>query len=189
MVGRATVLLAMAALFSASVLAITIPGDFDSDGDVNLDEYAMFAACYPVVGGECGVDADLSRDGLVDLRDFALFQAAFNGEHEHPALPNTYVGYDLIGVHDPQSDSYDADCVSCHGTMVGEKALDGLTTTAHGRMLLFFAAGNERCVECHTTRTDILTGSTANLRKQVDLEATECAVCHDSVSELVWYVR
>ncbi len=68
--------------------AIT-PGDFDADGQVDLDDFAAFATYVagpgeaPLASPEC-LDAvltafDFNGDGDVDLADFATFQAAFTG--------------------------------------------------------------------------------------------------------------
>lgn len=62
-----------------------LPGDFDLDGDVNLDDFMIFTDCFAgpdlPPAGICpvGVDADLDGDNDVDLIDFALFQIAFDG--------------------------------------------------------------------------------------------------------------
>ncbi len=66
----------------------TIPqdfsGDFDSDSDVDVDDFRYFAEC--AAGSGPGVDAgpgcrwaDMDADADVDLHDFALFQLAFTG--------------------------------------------------------------------------------------------------------------
>ncbi len=66
-------------------VALGVTGDFDADGDVDLDDYGLFYACFDGPGvppaGSCpgGVDADLDNDGDVDLDDFAVMQAAFAG--------------------------------------------------------------------------------------------------------------
>ncbi|MCP4246868.1 MAG: hypothetical protein GY778_07450 [bacterium] len=58
------------------------PHDYESDGDVDLDDYAEFAGC---LGGPDGAIADCCRvfdgdsDGDVDLVDLADFQAVFAG--------------------------------------------------------------------------------------------------------------
>ena len=59
-----------------------VPGDFDGDGDVDLDDYALFPACVTGPGG--GVppgceDADFELDNDVDFGDFGVFQLAFTG--------------------------------------------------------------------------------------------------------------
>ena len=66
----------------------TIPGDLDDDGDVDLDDYAVFVDCLGGPGvttppGGCSADefdwADVQPDGDVDLEDFATFQEVFTG--------------------------------------------------------------------------------------------------------------
>jgi hypothetical protein len=60
-----------------------LPGDFDGDGDVDLEDYAEFPACMSgpdLDPGPEGCDAfDFEFDLDVDLLDFASFQAAFTG--------------------------------------------------------------------------------------------------------------
>lgn len=67
----------------------TIPnlkGDFDEDGDIDLDDYAFFELCNSVSGPgveppfeEC-LAFDFDDDGDIDLRDFGEMQQAFTGE-------------------------------------------------------------------------------------------------------------
>lgn len=56
------------------------PGDFDGDGDTDLDDYFTFQSC--ILGPDVGVTiqcdtADFDLDGDVDLRDAAIFQNFF----------------------------------------------------------------------------------------------------------------
>jgi hypothetical protein len=56
------------------------PGDCDYDGDVDLGDFADFAACLLGPGGGLGPDCtcfDLDDSGDVDLADFAAFQEVF----------------------------------------------------------------------------------------------------------------
>ena len=56
-------------------------GDHDCDGDVDLDDFGAFQACYAAVApfaGGCGV-FDVDNGGAVDLIDFAALYAAFTG--------------------------------------------------------------------------------------------------------------
>jgi len=66
-------------------------GDFDSDGDTDLNDFSVFQYCFggpnrPPARAEC-TTADLDLDGDVDLADFARFQGCFNGPNRSPACP------------------------------------------------------------------------------------------------------
>jgi len=63
-----------------------ILGDTDDDGDVDLDDYLVFANCLAGPGQPCSPEGcpgtippgpDLDRDADVDLADFATLQAVF----------------------------------------------------------------------------------------------------------------
>lgn len=58
------------------------PGDFDDDGDVDLDDYSTLATCMTGPNGGVPPDchpADLDQDDDVDLQDMARFEIAFAG--------------------------------------------------------------------------------------------------------------
>ena len=61
---------------------MTIGGDWDDDGDVDLLDYERFLDCFSgpgvEIGSECGV-FDLDGDNDVDLTDFGSLQEAFTG--------------------------------------------------------------------------------------------------------------
>ena len=65
----------------AANLVVLNRADLDRDGDVDVDDYTLFAACLNGPGsspaGGCTVDADFDGDTDVDLGDFAVFQAQF----------------------------------------------------------------------------------------------------------------
>ncbi|HNQ21616.1 MAG TPA: VCBS repeat-containing protein [Phycisphaerae bacterium] len=57
--------------------------DFDSDRDVDVNDYAAFEGCLggpDVPIGGCSLGPDLDEDGDIDLHDVALFQILFTGE-------------------------------------------------------------------------------------------------------------
>ena len=70
-----------------------VPGDFDNDGDVDLDDYAVLADCLAGPGAspnpslpgvtpqDCldAFDFD-AADGDVDAADFSAFQEVFTGQ-------------------------------------------------------------------------------------------------------------
>jgi hypothetical protein len=53
-----------------------VPGDHDSDGDVDYDDYLIFWTAY----GSCSGDdnfiagADLDKDGSVTINDYRIFR-------------------------------------------------------------------------------------------------------------------
>ena len=62
---------------------VRLPGDYDGDGNVDLDDYAGFPACFsgplagkgrPARSRACEDAFDFDLDGDVDLWDFAEFQ-------------------------------------------------------------------------------------------------------------------
>ncbi len=75
----------------ASLFRLLPAADFNTDGDVDLDDFQHFQSCYngpnqaPARSG-CG-DADLDGDGDVDLTDYRDFQACYNGANRPPGCP------------------------------------------------------------------------------------------------------
>ena len=70
--------------------AVAIPGDFDDDGDVDMDDFGEFQTCIsgPSVPVESGCSpADLDEDEDVDQSDFGLFQRCISGANV-PADPD-----------------------------------------------------------------------------------------------------
>jgi len=106
-----------------------------------------------------------------------------DGGPPSPAVPAKSLSYDLIAIHDPDSDTYNGDCIGCHGDRTTEIAMDGVTPAAHATMLAFFSGeGNARCTACHASGPDFLTLSAGGLREQVDMERANCAGCHGVVA-------
>lgn len=98
-------------------------------------------------------------------------------------IPLKTISLTLIGWHDPRSDKFYRNCIACHGTRTEERALDGVTPTAHSIMLAFYGQGNDRCIRCHYngpnyTGPNFLTHSAGSLRKQVNYEVNGCTACH-----------
>jgi hypothetical protein len=71
------------------ILRVGAVGDFDLDGDVDLDDFLAFQACFngpnrPFAQAECG-GADFDHDVDADLADFLTFQGCFNGPNRPPS--------------------------------------------------------------------------------------------------------
>ena len=67
---------------SGSAYVFSSKGDWDRDGDIDLDDYAQFPACLTGPGGGLGIDCgvfDFDDDTDVDLQDFAAFARSFTG--------------------------------------------------------------------------------------------------------------
>ncbi|RME37955.1 MAG: hypothetical protein D6788_08390 [Planctomycetota bacterium] len=104
-------------------------------------------------------------------------------------VPAKNISFDLIAIHDPGSDQYNADCIGCHGDRTDEKALDGVTPAAHAVMVSFFGTGNDRCIACHGDGPDFLTKSAGALREPVDMESVGCFACHGPSGNPAFYVE
>jgi hypothetical protein len=72
--------------FYLQVTSAPMPGDFDGDGDVDLDDFDVLVACLAESAGriaaECG-QCDLDGDQDLDCSDWVLFQQAWT-EPEPP---------------------------------------------------------------------------------------------------------
>ncbi|MCP4594257.1 MAG: hypothetical protein GY842_26300 [bacterium] len=54
-------------------------GDFDTDGDTDLKDFAVFQACYDGIDCPGFTDVDLDNDGDVDIADYKQFNDNFTG--------------------------------------------------------------------------------------------------------------
>ena len=100
------------------------------------------------------------------------------------AIPNKTISMELLSWHDPLSAGYMSDCISCHGTLTGELALDGAHLMAHSTMLGDFGSGNSRCILCHEDNPGnlgnyCLTYAAGSLSEQVNVQTKDCTDCQD----------
>jgi hypothetical protein len=65
--------------YTDDTVFVTIAGDVDGDGDVDPDDFAIFAGAYGSVVGDPTYDpeCDIDGDGDVDPDDFAIFAANY----------------------------------------------------------------------------------------------------------------
>ena len=63
------------------VITTGVFGDYDQDGDTDLDDFPWFVSCLEQFepSPECLDVFDDDANGNVDLRDYAMFQLAFTG--------------------------------------------------------------------------------------------------------------
>jgi len=55
-----------------SVFGVVSDGDYDDDGDVDLDDFGWFQTCFQTAAtGDCGDAFEFVTDGVIDLDDFA----------------------------------------------------------------------------------------------------------------------
>jgi hypothetical protein len=64
-------------------LSLGVPGDFDTDGDVDLEDFSVLQACFtglfvPILDPAC-LRADLSSDGYVEVDDLSRFRDCLSG--------------------------------------------------------------------------------------------------------------
>jgi hypothetical protein len=75
--------------FYLEVSAPLLPGDFDQDGDVDLDDFYVFATCFEGDGGRLDpacTQGDFDNDGDVDCLDWQLFRQAWTEPEDPPEL-------------------------------------------------------------------------------------------------------
>ena len=135
--------------------------------------------------GEICTDADECCEGLVCSGGTCVTPGTGNTA----ALPAKSIELNLIGIHDPNSDAYNDNCIGCHGDRTDEVALDGVTPVAHATMAGFFGEGNDRCIACHNGGPDFLTLSMSSLRQQVSIVDVGCANCHGANSTPSYYAK
>ncbi len=87
-----------------------------------------------------------------------------------PPAPDGEMG-DLIALHEDLTEVKSDRCVSCHGNKAEETSLDPDIKTPHAIHIPML----KECNVCHK-KADLLEGSAAALRKQVDPQV--CNSCH-----------
>ena len=65
--------------FSDGMVQVTIPGDVNGDGGVDITDLSMVAMAYGRFDGEPGFDpeVDINADGLVEIRDVVVVARHF----------------------------------------------------------------------------------------------------------------
>ncbi len=62
-------------------MAVSLIGDFNGDGAVNVSDYLLFVAVFGLSEGDDGfnADMDLNGDGTIGIPDFLIFVEHFSG--------------------------------------------------------------------------------------------------------------
>ncbi len=182
---RSEVGCALAVLIVLCLAVTCVLASADLDGDVDYTDLVGFVSCLNGPGqtpaSGCTASADLDSDADVDLLDCSVLQATFTGKRVRALIPEKRYTFDLIAMHDPESDGFDGDCTGCHVDRVDEVALDGVTPTAHSRMLNALGRADWLCVACHRG-VDFVNQSSGGLRQQVSLAENACVECHNQDS-------
>ena len=154
--------------------------------DVTFDQLDAFVrdSASPHLGG---THPDLTDDELQALADY-LGSLEDCPKTELTAAPQRpqYADLSVIGLHDPSSDAYRADCVRCHSDRLSEGAPFGEIPAAHSVMKRLL--GHARCRTCHSQGVDIVFRSTARLRAEM-FDKVSCASsrCHGASGALPFY--
>lgn len=89
----------------------------------------------------------------------------------------------LNAIHDPQSRSYDSNCLRCHADVLKKTTKDPRILTFHQAMLPYVPGYNARkgpqsvnCVMCHRDAIDFAQESGSSLRRTVSVDS--CVYCH-----------
>jgi hypothetical protein len=59
-----------------------VPGDFDSDGDVDGNDFLVWQGGFGIPSGATSADGDADSDGDVDGNDFLIWQSNFGASAE-----------------------------------------------------------------------------------------------------------
>jgi len=80
------------ALVDLSGCPLSIPGDYDRDGDVGIEDFMVMSSCAsgpatPASAPCLAFGFDFDSDSDIDMEDFATFQSCYRGD-DQPADPN-----------------------------------------------------------------------------------------------------
>ncbi|MHB0968530.1 MAG: hypothetical protein ACYC7A_09150 [Thermoanaerobaculia bacterium] len=91
----------------------------------------------------------------------------------------------LAAIHDPDSDEYESDCLSCHRHVLTEATADPRLLPFHKAMIPYVPGFNARkgveskhCTTCHRDAVDFAQESGSSLRRNVSVAS--CIYCHSS---------
>lgn len=88
------------------LLTTTLIGDFDYDGDVDLDDLIIFNQHWLEEGlsaPDWGQGADLNQDERVNIQDYAIFAQHFGQKEQEPPLPDP-MSWEIFPYSWPQED-------------------------------------------------------------------------------------
>lgn len=147
--------------------------------------------------GPANVHLGETRPNLSD-QDLADLVAYVNSQSSNECVqiqlvvaspPSLYADFSLVSTHNPASDDYDLDCVSCHGSLLDKSGTDGTTLAAHSTMPGLLGSGSHRCLNCHVDSGDLVAQESARLRQDVFSGVASCgsAKCHGASGPVPFY--
>ncbi|MCP4591748.1 MAG: PEP-CTERM sorting domain-containing protein [bacterium] len=122
---KTVALMLVTACLLGATSALALPGDFDGDGDIDLNDYTNFEACFegPGVGTSAGCDAgDMDVDSDVDMWDAVTFTTAFTGGARR-ALPSSIFTVDLLPTSSTTVNAGGSVSYEMVGTLSGDPSL------------------------------------------------------------------